>query len=124
MEVLRGRSVDAVRKEVLMHALLYNLIRVLMWEAAQASGKDPRRLSFTGTLHRLQSMGRSLLDGAALGGDDRARLAALLAWIAADVVPHRPGRFEPRGVKRRPKNYSRLTMPRAHYHKHGDNLCR
>lgn len=124
MEVLRGKSVDVVRKEVLMHALLYNLIRVLMWEAAKAAEKDPRRLSFTGTLHRLQSIGRRLLDGAAWGDDDRGRMAALLGWIAADVVPDRPGRFEPRRVKRRPKNYSRLTMPRAHYHKHGDNLCR
>ena len=124
MEVLRGKSVDVVRKEVMMHALLYNLIRVLMWEAAKASGKDPRRLSFTGTLHRLQSMGRSLLDDAVRGEDDQAKLAALLACIATDVVPDRPGRFEPRRVKRRPKNYSRLVMPRSHYRKHGDDSCR
>jgi hypothetical protein len=124
MEVLRGKSVDVVRKEVLMHALLYNLIRVLMWEAAKTSGKDARRLSFTGTLHRLQSMGRPLLNGVAWDNDDRGRMAMLLAWIAGDVVPDRPGRSEPRRVKRRPKNYSRLTMPRSHYHKHGDDFCR
>ncbi|MCA9285772.1 MAG: IS4 family transposase [Phycisphaerales bacterium] len=110
METLRGRSVDVVRKEVLMHALLYNLIRLLMWEAARSAGTQPRRMSFAGTLHRLQTMGRSLLLGGAGRADgDCGRLAALLAWIAKDVVPDRPGRFEPRRVKRRPKGYSRLS---------------
>jgi hypothetical protein len=124
MDVLRGRSVDVVRKEALVHVLLYNLIRVLIWEAALATGRNPRRLSFTGTLHRLQSVGRRLLADATLGGDDPTRRAALLAWIAGDIVPHRPGRVEPRRVKRRPKNYSRLTRPRTHYRKHGDPTCR
>jgi len=124
MDVLRGRSVDVVRKEALMNALLYNLIRLLMWEAAQATGKDVRRLSFTGTLHRLRSLGRGLLAVAAWGDDEEARMAALLAWIAGDVVPHRPGRVEPRRRKRRPKNYRSLTKPRAHYHRHGDTACR
>lgn len=107
-----------------MHALPYDLIRVLKWEAAQATGRDVRRLSFTRMLHRLQSLERPLLGGAAWGGDDEARMAALLAWIAGDVVPDRPGRFEPRRVKRRSRNDSRLTKPRAHYRRHGDNSCR
>ena len=34
MDVLRGLSEDVVRKEVVVHLLLYNLIRLLMWEAA------------------------------------------------------------------------------------------
>jgi len=29
------------------------------------------------------------------------------------VVPKRPGRWEPRAVKRRPKEYDRLNQPRA-----------
>ena len=29
------------------------------------------------------------------------------------VNPHRPERVEPRAVKRRPKEYDRLTKPRA-----------
>ncbi len=37
--------------------------------------------------------------------------AALLAWISKDLVPHRPGRVEPRRRKRRPKSYSNLTKP-------------
>lgn len=124
MDVLRGRSVDVVRKEMLMHVLLYNLIRLLMWEAAQAAGRDVRRLSFTGTLHRLQSLGRGVLSAAAWGDDQEARTTALLTWISRDLVPHRPGRVEPRRRKRRPKNYSYLTKPRAQYRRHGDAACR
>jgi hypothetical protein len=124
MDVLRGRSVGVVRKEVLMHALLYNLIRVLMWEAAMATEEYPRRLSFTGTLHRLRSLGRRLLDGAGWRCEAPGQMATLLAWIAADVAPDRPGRSEPRRRKRRPKNYSLLTKPRAHYRRHGDAACR
>lgn len=126
MEFLRGRSVDVVRKEVLTHLLLYNLIRLLMWEAARTRGRDPQRLSFAGTLHRLQSLGIGVLTPAGRRSPrlSQAHLAALLRWIADDVVPDRPNRFEPRRVKRRPKNYSRLTRLRTHYHTHGDPSCR
>ena len=81
METLRGRSVDVVRKEVLVHALLYNLIRLLMWEAARSAGKRPRRMSFAGTLHRLQTMGRSLLLGGAGRGGRRLRPAGGAAGV-------------------------------------------
>ncbi len=93
------------------------------WRYRHRSG-GRQQLRSTRAWPRSPTIGRRLLDGAAWGDDDRGRMAALLRWIAGDVVPHRPGRSEPRRVKRRPKNYSKLTMPRAHYHKHGDNLCR
>ncbi|MCL5278661.1 MAG: IS4 family transposase, partial [Planctomycetes bacterium] len=35
-----------------------------------------------------------------------------LEWIAHDTLPYRPGRLEPRAVKRRPKEYDRLNKPR------------
>jgi hypothetical protein len=124
MEVLRGKSVDVVRKEILTHLLLYNLIRLLMWEAARAAGRDPHRVSFAGTLHRLHAMAGALMPGRRRGNKHHRLLALLLHWIANDLVPHRPERFEPRRVKRRPKNYSRLTLPRQHYRRHGDHSCR
>ena len=40
--------------------------------------------------------------------------AALLLALARDLVPERPGRREPRAVKRRPK-YDLLNRPRARY---------
>ena len=55
MDILHGQSPDVVRKEVAMHLLAYNLIRLLMWQAAERHGCTLHRLSFTGTLHRLRA---------------------------------------------------------------------
>lgn len=123
METLRGKSVDVVRKEVIMHFLLYNLIRLFMQEAASASGRDLRRLSFAGTLHRLRCIGAKLLLGRQRRGEGNGQLALLMAWIAKDLLPDRPGRMEPRRRKRRPKPFSLLVKPRSRYRAQGDPNC-
>lgn len=111
MEILKGHSEDLVRKELLVYQLAYNLIRLLMWRAAQAHGLDPRRISFAGAQQRILAVLPYL--AMCRTADQRRRLAAhLLKEIARDVVPDRPDRIEPRAVKRRPKNYRRLTRPR------------
>ncbi len=104
MDILRGKTPDVVAKEILMHALVYNVIRLLMWQAARDHGRDLHRLSFTGTLHRMRHALPALLlrrQSAVLAG----MLDQLLVWIAEDRLPHRPDRFEPRRVKRRPKQF-------------------
>jgi len=57
------------------------------------------------------------------GVEDGTQLYALFALIAQQRVGDRPGRIEPRAVKRRPKTYPLLTQPRAlareHVRKHG-----
>jgi hypothetical protein len=122
MDVLRGESPDVVRKEVAMHFLAYNLIRLVMWRAARKHGKDLHRLSFTGTLHRLRV---TLPFFMALGNSSTARRTdlfnQLLTWIADDLLPARPNRCEPRRKKRRPKEYSLLNKPRAWYRTHVDS---
>lgn len=122
MDELRGRSEDVVRKEIAVHLLAYNLIRLLMWRAARQHDRNLHRLSFTGTLHRLRQVAASMM--LAPDQDDLRHIACLTAWIAADLVPDRPNRMEPRRRKRRPKEYSLLTKPRAYYHKHGDDNAR
>jgi hypothetical protein len=136
MDILRGHSVDVVTKEIVMHLLAYNLIRLLMWHAARQHGRDLHRLSFTGTLHRLHvAMPLMLLHGSRIAalpgscaGGFRPHAATLrdtlLANIAADQLPDRPDRYEPRRVKRRPKQYSRLTHPRAWHHARLDHSGR
>ena len=111
MDVLRGKSADIVRKEILMHLLAYNLIRALMWQAAQKHGRPLHRLSFAGTVEHLNALAPYLW---LYGGTRRSGIvyALLLEWIARDKLPHRPGRIEPRAVKRRPKEYDRLNRPR------------
>jgi hypothetical protein len=116
MDVLRGESADVARKEILMHLLAYNLIRCLMWQAAVKHGKDLHRLSFAGTVDRLNAIGPYLW---LFQGSDKADCLAaiLLSWIAHDTVPHRPNRIEPRAVKRRPKEYDLLNKPRQELRK-------
>ena len=119
MDVLRGHSPDVVCKELAMHLLAYNLIRLLMWQAARQHGRDLHRLSFTGTLHRLRAAwSRLTLDRRTPDRHGQNLTGQLLAWIAADLVPNRPNRVEPRRRKRRPKEFSLLQQPRAYYHQH------
>ncbi len=116
MEVLRGQSPDVVRKEILMHFLAYDLIRALMWHAAQEHGRPLHRLSFAGTRQRFEAIAPYLC---LFRGTARATelYSLLLAWIAAEVVPDRPHRVEPRAVKRRPKPHKLLTRPRKEMRK-------
>ena len=123
MDLLRGQSVDVVRKEIAMHLLAYNLIRTIMWQAARRHGRDLHRLSFTGTLHRL----RAVLPVWRVITSRRCRqrfIDELLSGIARDTIPHRPNRIEPRRRKRRPKPYSLLVKPRSWYHHHIDTEAR
>jgi hypothetical protein len=122
MEVLRGESPDVVRKEIAVHLLVYNLIRLLMWQAAVQHGRDLHRLSFTGTLHRIRA---ALPYISAMTGQGTAYLLAyLIQSIADDHVPHRPDRVEPRRIKRRPKPYDLLTRPRHEYRGRVDDSSR
>jgi hypothetical protein len=112
MDVLRGQCPDIVRKEIYMHLLAYNLIRTLMGQAATAHGRDLHRLSFAGTVDRLQALLPYLW--LFQGTSQSSRLYQLLLhWIAHDPLPYRPDRIEPRAVKRRPKEYALLNRPRA-----------
>lgn len=110
MDVLRCKSPQMVAKEIAVHLLSYNLVRALMAKAADGAGVLPRQLSFKGTLHLINAFQEALRRA------PRARLsimqAHLLGAIASLKLPHRPGRVEPRAVKRRPKQYPRLTRPR------------
>lgn len=111
MEILRGKSADIVRKEILMHLLAYDLIRALMWQATQEHNQPLHRLSFAGTMHRFQVIAPYLcLFAGTAHAVTMYRL--LLSWIGSNVVPYRPHRVEPRVVKRRPKPHKLLTRPR------------
>jgi len=102
MDVLRSKRPDVVRREIYMHLLAYNLIRWLTWQAASRHGRSLHRLSFAGTVDRLNAIAPYLQLSR---GTDRgpALWDLLLRWIAEDELPHRPNRIEPRAVKRRPK---------------------
>ena len=111
MDVLRGKSSDVVCKEIYMHLVAYNLIRALMWQAAEEHDRPLHRLSFAGSVQRLDVMIPYLY---LFCGTPKAVMLyrLLLKWVAGDILPCRPNRIEPRAVKRRLKEYALLSRPR------------
>lgn len=107
MDTLSCKTPDMCEKEMWIYLLAYNLIRLLMAEAALQAGALPRQLSFKHTLQIWMAWSqRQFLSSAK---EDTATLFLLIAQIR---VGDRPGRVEPRAVKRRPKPYPRLNKPR------------
>src|ERR1700751_4861721 len=112
MDVLRCLSPAMVRKELLMHLVAYNLIRALMQRASLIYHVQLGGLSFKGTLDSLHHFADAVHAAHAKPNRQRQLFDALVLTIAADQVPLRPNRSEPRVKKRRPKNYHLLTKPR------------
>ena len=116
MDVLRCQTPAMVRKEIVMHAIAYNLIRALMQQAAALYHVPLERLSFKGSVDTLRQW-TDTLNAAYDQPREQARLFnQLLQILAEDIVPHRPGRAEPRVRKRRPKAYPLMTQSRREYH--------
>ena len=100
-----------VRRELLLHAIAYNLLRRIMLQSASEHGAPLDQLSFKGTLDTLRHWQHHI--GAQRHASARRdATAAMLDLCAADLLPVRPGRSEPRVLKRRPKPYQHLTHPR------------
>jgi len=107
MEMLSCKTPAMAEKEIWVYLLAYNLIRLLMAQAALLADIIPRQLSFKHTLQLWivwrQNNTRN---------DNDSHLATLFILIAQQRVGNRPGRIEPRAVKRRPKPFPLLTKPR------------
>jgi hypothetical protein len=99
MDVLKCKTVDGVLKELTMYAIAYNLVRVAMCEAAGRQGVIADRISFVDALRWLR------------GAEEGEEMPELV------VNPWRPGRYEPRVRKRRPKQYPLMKKPRAELRK-------
>lgn len=94
MEVLRCHTVEGVEKELLMYALVYNLIRLVMLEASRRQGVNVERISFVDAARWLAQAMREAIP------------------LKLRVNPNRPHRVEPRAIKRRLKPYDLLNRPR------------
>lgn len=106
----RCETPEMVRKDLWMHLLAYNLIRVRMAQAASVNEVVRRKLSFTAARNQLENFGPHLAQ--ASGPEYLTIETAMLAAIANCRVGDRPGRKEPRAVKKRQQKYSYLTKPR------------
>jgi hypothetical protein len=95
-------------KELWVHFLAYNLIRLLMTQAATKAAVHPRTLSFKHTVQLWSEwIARSLCHRTSTS------IELLFTLIGQLRVGNRPGRIEPRARKRRPKSYPWLKIPRS-----------
>jgi len=117
MEHLNCRCPAMVEKELLVFLIVHNLLRWLMIDAAQNGDVSLERISFKGTLDGFRQWAVALSQLGRSKGHTKKRAqlwADLLNTLAADLVPQRPGRREPRAVKKRSK-YPHLDRPRKNY---------
>ncbi len=110
MDILRCKSPEMVRKEMWACVLAYNLIRRIMLQSARASDMLLRQLSFAAALQSVAASWMVIV----LSDDSVAEslIEATLANLTGFIIGNRPGRVEPRAVKRRPKPHKLLTKPR------------
>lgn len=111
MEILTCKTPAMVEKEIWVYFLAYNLIRLLLVKAALLSGALPRNLSFKHCLQLYDAYIHTQFH------HDLRASTDLLILIGQRTVGNRPGRIEPRAVKRRPKPYPLLMQRRTSAHK-------
>lgn len=114
MDHVRCKTPEMVERSILMFRCAYNTIRTLMFEAAISSNLSIWKLSFKGTANALNQW-FTIIRGKMSKARKMNLWEMLLELVAEDIVPHRPNRSEPRAVKKRPKNYARLTSQRRNY---------
>jgi hypothetical protein len=110
MDMLSCKSPEMVKKEIGIHFLGYNLIRILMAEACSKYGGMPNKISFKGAVQWLNHFAPHFLN--ASRNQANALYLVLLGQIVQNKVGNRPGRVEPRVVKRRRKLFPLLHKPR------------
>jgi hypothetical protein len=94
MEVLHGQTVPGVLKELTIFAMVYNLVRMVMWHSTILQHLAMERISFLDALRWLSAPSTGL------------------PLIALIVNPARPYRVEPRVKKRRSKSFPLMIKPR------------
>ena len=111
LDHLRCKSPEMIRRELWTTLLAYNMVRLVCAQAAFIHEKFPRQMSFTIACN-------TLLSQWLMPPDDSIRQTLgkyTLYQIASNEVGNRPGRIEPRVVKRRLKKYTLMTKPRDQY---------
>ncbi len=110
---VRCKSPEMVRRELWTTILGYNLIRTTAAGAALLHNKQPRQISFTSTCQYVLASWTQLSGGLINPSQIESYLQLMLQQISACEVANRPGRLEPRVLKRRRHGYKLMMKPRA-----------
>lgn len=109
---VRCKSPEMVRRELWTTLLAYNLIRTTAAAAAVLHHKRPRQISFTGTCQYVLASWTDLARGRIAPEKITDHCLTMLSKIAECEVANRPGRIEPRVLKRRRHGYKLMQQPR------------
>ena len=110
LDPVRCKSPQMVERELWVTLLAYNLIRKVIATAAAVHDKQPRQIGFTLACQTILSSWMLVATGVCR--DERRLWEHALERIAANEVANRPGRIEPRVLKRRRHRYPLMTEPR------------
>lgn len=110
LDHVRCKTPEMVRRELWVTLLAYNLIRKLIATSAAVHNKQPRQLGFTLACQTVLSSWMLFSTGSC--SNSTAMYTTLLAHIANNEVANRPGRIEPRVLKRRRHRYPLMRYPR------------
>lgn len=109
-DVLRSRTVQGVHKEIAARLIAVKLVRMMALEASRVHHVEPLRISFTCTVRAVIAYAPSMATSPPCRLMDIYR--AMLLEIASHLVTERPGRQEPRAVRREPQHYPTLKTTR------------
>lgn len=107
---VRCKTPEMILRELWTTLLAYNLIRKVIVTSARLYEKQPRQLSCTRTCQKILSAWMLLATGGCR--DARAMHAEILKEIAHQEILKRPGRKEPRAIKRAKDKYPLMQRSR------------
>ena len=110
MDFLTCKTPEMVRKEMGIHFLAYNFIRIIIAEACKKHNALPWRISFKGSVQLIHSFMPHFVNSSEQ--KNKVLYTELLRLIIQNKIGNRPGRIEPRVVKLRPKSYPFMSKPR------------
>jgi IS4 transposase len=110
MDKLSCKTPDMVQKEIGVHLLSYNIVREFLVDGCIKESALPTHVSFKGTMQLLnQATSRST----SLSNEKKAELyPQLLALIVKKIIGKRPGRVEPRAIRKRNQSFPTLKTNR------------
>ena len=114
-EMINARTPEMARKTVAMIRIAYNLMRVLMQQAAHRVDEPTGAISFKEAIDLTTSIHESFKGLARRPRKRASQLDFLVEMLATRIVNPRPGRSEPRAIKQRPKPYPLLNQPRHEF---------
>ena len=110
MEMLSCLTPTMIRKEIAIYFMAYNLVWTVITQSSIIHEKIPRMISFKGASQLIIASASTIIKTANQCLMDIAN--AILLAISSNPIGNRKQEPQPRAIKRRPKPYPLLTMPR------------